>query len=114
MVEMLSVGERFNGWPVMVVGVLHFRGERSMLFLSREAYENFDTASAIGIDLRQALESGLSSEAMRKAGGKYVRVEGEYRAYARRQLEAMEVEIGVHVAGVVQSVTRVSLVNSHR
>jgi hypothetical protein len=114
MVELLSVGQRFNGWSISVVGVLHFSDERSIIFLSREAYENFDTASAIGIVLNHALASSESRQALAEASGQYVWVQGRYQAYKRRKLREMEVTVGVDVAGFVEPVTGIGLEDQRR
>lgn len=85
-----------------------------MIFLSREAYENFDTASAIGIVLDHALASGEIRQALADASGKYVWVQGKYQAYKRQKLGEMDVVVGVHVAGYVEPVTGIGLEEQRR
>lgn len=114
MTELLASGDRFSGWLVSVVGVLEYSGDKDFLYLNREAYSNHDYASAIGIIVDDAVESGLSRRSLQESDGKFVRIEGRFRPYQRHQLEEDQVRIGLPVAGAIESVTYIGEIKRRR
>ena len=109
-VELVANGRAFNNWNVSVIGVAYFSTEDTLLFLNMESYENFDSSSAVLIDLQGSSESlRLDMAQLESLNGRYILIEGVYEHIPRRQLQELEYLVGPDYAGAISEVNRITL-----
>ncbi len=110
-VELVAHGTQFDGWSISVIGVIYYDQENSLLFLNREAYRVFDSASSIQVDISSNLDRlGITREKLIKLSGKYVVVEGEYEDISRERLQSKKYVLGPDYAGRIRAITRLSVI----
>jgi len=98
--ELLTVGEKYDGWRVRVYGILLFTKDRSLLFVSQDAYRMRDEASSIYLDL-----SGVSSnilQTLKDANGKGVVISGVFQDEKRDRNTGVEMTFGPPYKGRVE------------
>lgn len=112
--DLLSGGSRYDGWKVRVIGVAHFDSEHGFLFVSRERYELFDTASSFAIDAENLDRIGLDRKKLIGLTGKFISIEGIYENMPKERLKKNEFYVGPSYVGILKKITYFSTIEVHR
>lgn len=108
--DLISSGNRYDGWKVRVTGIAHFDSEYGFLFVSRERYELFDTASSFAIDANDLDKIGLDRKKLIGLAGKFVSMEGVYEYMPKEKLKKNEFYVGPSYVGSLKNITYLSTV----
>lgn len=106
-IELLTVGEKYDGWRVKVQGFLLFTKDRSLLYLGREAYETRDEASSMYLDLNGAQLDLV--RALKDASGKYVAISGVFKNEKRTKNAGDEMTFGPPYKGRIESIKNMTV-----
>lgn len=106
MIDLISNGDQYNKLKVRVSGVIHVDFETSLIFFSKETYENFDTTNSILLDISNS-DLDLKEELLEEVNGAFVMIEGDYIHVGREKLEDNEFIFGSHYVGIVTNISYV-------
>ncbi|GAB1270344.1 hypothetical protein NBRC116493_35980 [Aurantivibrio infirmus] len=106
--ELITNGEKFDGWRVRVSGTGIIQFESHLLFVSNERYQKFDTSSSIKLDIEpEELESNYSD--LNKFTGSWYLIEGIYIHQGREELPQDVLQIGSDYPGILTKINRISI-----
>ena len=109
MVEIISAGDKYDGWELAVIGVVHYDQESSLLYLSKEKYLIQDTASSIFLDLDNMKDEDLLAELLHSSG-KNIFVTGKFSNIQRTRVSPNEIRFGPWFGGVLSEIKEIKVV----
>lgn len=106
MLELITVGEKYDGWLVGTTGVIYFNRENSLLFFSREKYQMLDSTSSIYLNFSDENGADMKKN-LTDASGKYVFISGKYYNEKRKKDDSGEISYGPWYAGSLENLSEI-------